>query len=217
MKNTKSNILGVAIGALFGCSSQTAAVDPGDATRAKGGRVEVSTTPSEQVNPATGRPQEQVIKIHPGDSWYKFRGDWLGMSTAQVRERDAAMTADEAPRGFWDEQVAVESVGLWSGLCNDCHGGRRRMADARLIPAPPEGWGTGNGVFFGRTKSRAEVFRTIHGGGAPSKDAKTPAMPAWGDKLAREQIWGMIYFVEYFSGGIEGRFPPGLYPKAQQQ
>ena len=35
-------------------------------------------------------------------------------------------------------------------------------------------------------------------------------MPAWRGKLSKEQIWALIYFVEYQSGGIEGRFPPSL-------
>jgi hypothetical protein len=26
-------------------------------------------------------------------------------------------------------------------------------------------------------------------------------------------IWALLYFLEYQSGGIEGRFPPSLYPK----
>ena len=38
-------------------------------------------------------------------------------------------------------------------------------------------------------------------------------MPAWRGKLSKEQIWALIYFVEYQSGGIEGRFPPSLYPR----
>lgn len=214
MKYTKSNTVSLAslvVGSLWGCAGQSAAVE--NDTRAKGGKVAVSEA---HADPQEGsKASDAVVKIHPGDSWYKFRGDWLGLSVGQMHDREAAITSEEFPRGFWDEQVAVEAVGLWAGLCNDCHGGRRRVADAKMIPAPPEGWGKGPGVFFGRTRERADIFRTIHGGGAPSKDVKTPTMPAWGDKLSREQIWAMIYFVEYFSGGIEGHFPPGLYPKRQ--
>ena len=29
----------------------------------------------------------------------------------------------------------------------------------------------------------------------------------------REQIWALLYFLEFQSGGIEGRFPPSLYPR----
>jgi hypothetical protein len=38
-------------------------------------------------------------------------------------------------------------------------------------------------------------------------------MPPWRGKLAREEIWALLYFLEYQSGGIEGRFPPSLYPR----
>jgi hypothetical protein len=40
-------------------------------------------------------------------------------------------------------------------------------------------------------------------------------MPAWRGRLAREQIWAILYFLEFQSGGIEGRFPPSLYPRLQ--
>jgi len=38
-------------------------------------------------------------------------------------------------------------------------------------------------------------------------------MIAWKKELSREQIWALLYFLEYQSGGIEGRFPPSLYPR----
>ncbi len=40
-------------------------------------------------------------------------------------------------------------------------------------------------------------------------------MPAWRGKLSKEQIWALIYFIEFQSGGIEGRFPPSLYPRGE--
>jgi hypothetical protein len=37
---------------------------------------------------------------------------------------------------------------------------------------------------------------------------------AWRGRLAREQIWAILYFLEFQSGGIEGRFPPSPLSKA---
>ena len=55
----------------------------------------------------------------------------------------------------------------------------------------------------------AEIFKTIYNGKI-EKEGNRWKMPAWRGKLSKEQIWALIYFVEYQSGGIEGRFPPSL-------
>ena len=57
-----------------------------------------------------------------------------------------------------------------------------------------------------------EIFRTIYNGKI-EKEGNRWKMPAWRGKLSKEQIWALIYFVEFQSGGIEGRFPPSLYPR----
>jgi mono/diheme cytochrome c family protein len=83
------------------------------------------------------------------------------------------------------------------------------------MPPPPSDWGTGEGLFFGNRRSYATVFSTINLGGPP-RDGKRSKMPAWTGKLAREQMWALLYFLEYQSGGIEGQFPPSLYPRPLQ-
>jgi hypothetical protein len=151
--------------------------------------------------------------IHVGDTWWRFRGEFLKLTDDQVRERDAAISAYQPPASFWDNQTAVEAVSVWGVLCNQCHGGRRRVEDAIAMPPPPDAWGRGDGLFFGARRPYVEVFAMVANGG-PIRDSKR-AMPAWRNVLAREQIWAMLYFLEYQSGGIEGRFPPSLYPRMQ--
>jgi len=153
--------------------------------------------------------------LHIGDKWWRFRGDYLKMSEAEIRERDSAISIEEAPQGFWDKQTATETVFIWGSLCNECHGGRRRLKDALSMPPPPNGWGKGNGLFFGNRRDYAAVFATVNFGG-PIKEGNRSPMPAWTGKLAKEQMWALMYFLEYQSGGIEGRFPPSLYPRPLQ-
>ena len=166
---------------------------------------------SREQTAAEERPSED--SLHIGDKWWKFRGGFLKVSDAQARERDMAVSTKQAPQNFWDPQTRMETVQIWSGLCNQCHGGRRNQQDALSMPAPPPSWGQGEGLFFGIRRNYADVFNTVTYGG-PKHEGKV-AMPSWKTVLAKEEIWALLYFLEYQSGGIEGRFPPSLYPRLQ--
>jgi Cytochrome C oxidase, cbb3-type, subunit III len=170
------------------------------------------------VQPAVGKPVGgpgggEFDWIHVAEKWWKFRAEFVNLSEDEVRTRDEAITDDGAPTGFWDRQTAVETALIWTSLCNECHGGRRKIEDAIGMPVPPPSWGHGQGLFFGQRRGYKEVFaKVLNGGGLPKEDGKRP-MPPWRGKLAREEIWALLYFLEYQSGGIEGRFPPSLYPR----
>jgi mono/diheme cytochrome c family protein len=163
--------------------------------------------------PARARVQE-VVPVHIADAWWGFRSAFLKMSEGKARERDSEIGERQAPEGFWDEQTASETYGLWATFCNECHGGRRKLEDVVRMPAPAAGWGRGDGLFFGARRPYAEIFRTITLGKI-EKDGNRYRMPAWKGKLAREQIWALMYFIEYQSGGVEGRFPPSLFPRGE--
>jgi mono/diheme cytochrome c family protein len=156
--------------------------------------------------------QPPNLPIHIEERWWPFRAEQLGISVDEARARDARIDRSGPPDDFWDERMAVEAVSIWTVLCNECHGGRRRIDDAIDMPRPPAGWGRGNGVFFGRTRLRAEVFDTIFGGG-PMRDGVPSEMPKWGGRLSNEQIWALLYFVEFQSGGARSHFPPSLPPR----
>ncbi len=154
-----------------------------------------------------------ALPIHIEEKWWSFRGKHLGLSAAQVRRRDKRISMNEPPDSFWDKQTALEAVSVWTSVCNECHGGRRRLKDALEMESPPADWGRGEGLFFGRKRPYQEIFATIWNGG-PDKDNGEPSeMPVWKDKIARELIWSIIWFLEVQSGGREGRFPPSLYPR----
>lgn len=206
--------------ALLGCATTqpVAAIEPpggargaegggGADSRAAGGgdKFVISREPTPEEKPPT------EDSLHIGDKWWRFRGGFLKLNDSQVRERDMAVSMKQAPQNFWDPQTALETVQIWSGLCNQCHGGRRNQSDAVNMPAPPPAWGQGEGIFFGSRRQYSELFNTVSNGG-PKHEGKV-AMPAWKTVLAKEQIWALLYFLEYQSGGIEGRFPPSLYPR----
>jgi hypothetical protein len=84
------------------------------------------------------------------------------------------------------------------------------------MPPPPLKWGKGEGLFFGQRRPYADVFGVIYKGG-PERNGEKSEMPSWKGKLAKEMIWSLLYFLEYQSGGIEGRFAPSLYPRQSDE
>jgi mono/diheme cytochrome c family protein len=166
--------------------------------------------------PAPARKPEapDMSQVHVGDLWWPFRGNYLKVGEARARDRDGEISEKQAPSSFWDEQTATETIYIWSTFCNECHGGRRKMEDVVAMPGPAANWGRGEGLFFGIRRPYADIFRTISNGKI-EKEGNRWKMPAWRGKLAKEQIWALIYFIEFQSGGIEGRFPPSLYPRGE--
>jgi hypothetical protein len=160
-------------------------------------------------------PAKAVVErppVHVGDEWWPFRADFLKTTQDKARDRDNDISEKQAPGGFWDLQTSVETISIWTVFCNECHGGRRKMEDVVRMPNPGATWGRGEGLFFGLRRPYAEIFRVVYNGKI-EKEGNRWKMPAWRGKLSKEQIWALIYFVEYQSGGIEGRFPPSLYPR----
>jgi hypothetical protein len=164
-------------------------------------------------NPTGAQPVE-LAPVHINEQWYGFRSEFLKQPEVQLKERDAAISEKQAPPDFWDQQTSVETISIWTMFCNECHGGRRKLEDAVKMPGPAPGWGRGEGLFFGARRPYSEIFKTI-ANGKIEKEGNRWKMPAWKGKLSKEQIWSLIYFVEYQSGGIEGRFPPSLYPRGE--
>jgi hypothetical protein len=155
-----------------------------------------------------------LYELDIGERWWPFRAEHLHLSEARVRQRDEEISEVQAPDSFWDSQTSVEAVAVWTAVCNECHGGRRRMEDVITMPPPPAEWGRGEGLFFGARRHYADVFYVIYHGGPERKGVRSE-MPAWRGKLPKELIWTLLYFLEYQSGGIEGRFPPSLYPRRE--
>jgi mono/diheme cytochrome c family protein len=141
--------------------------------------------------------------VHLGEQWFEHRAAFLGMSAkdAELRDGDVDQTAPPQDR-FWDEQLAVEAASMWRLLCNECHGGRRSIQRAKEIPPPPPGWGSSEGQFFGKPRPHQEIFQKIFHGGDEPTDPEQQKMPPWGDRLSREQIWALVWFIEHASNDV---------------
>ena len=133
-----------------------------------------------------------------GEEWFAARAQTLGLTVEAAMVRDRAITRDGPPAGrFWDEQMALQSASLWRLVCNECHSGHRGIASALEIPPSPPGWGEGQGRFFGVSRSYGDVYDKIARGS--SQPGGATAMPAFEGRLAHEQIWGLIRFLEHAS------------------
>lgn len=189
----------------------SAAGTPGASSRDDSDGFVYSREPKgEQANEASQLP------IHINESWWPFRAQHLGITVAQAEKRDAQLSEARAPRGFWDAQTSLEAVSVWTVLCNECHGGRRSLEDARDMPEPAPAWGEGEGLFFGNRRDYTHMFNVVRNGGPRREDGRAQ-MPAWRNILSTEMAWALLYFLEYQSGGIESRFPPSLYPRRPKE
>jgi hypothetical protein len=195
--------------AVAGCATpQARTIEPPSNDSGKGG----DDTGFVLSRRSTGAKDTRNVDLHTSEKWWPFRARFLNISEAVARGRDAEISDAQAPDGFWDEQTSVEALSLWTAVCNECHGGRRRMDDIKRMPAPTATWGRGEGLFFGARRRYGDVFAVVFRGG-PERNGVQSEMPAWRSKLPKEMIWALLYFLEYQSGGIEGRFPPSLYPR----
>lgn len=172
--------------------------------RHKGGEVRAAVKPGPEAAakdagtaPAKNAPPPET-SVHFGESWYALRAEKLGVDAEEAKRRDVSSFSEDGPNAkFWDEQTAVEAASIWTAVCNECHEGTRRMEDAKAVTKPPKDWGHGTGYFFGRLKSHRGVYEIIRDG-LPYIEGRAPNenMPAWGKKLAREQIWALVYWLE---------------------
>jgi hypothetical protein len=211
----------------LGCTARAPAVrgieleEPGQQAGREANLAASGTEPSAAEDDGFVYSRERVSQgqralaahpIHIHESWWEFRARRLGLTLAEAQRRDARLSQSRAPRDFWDEQTATEAVSVWTVLCNECHGGRRDLEDAIDMPAPAAAWGEGEGLFFGNRRTYQHVFNVVLNGG-PIRARGRPEMPAWRNILSIEMMWALLYFLEYQSGGIEGGFPPSLYPR----
>ncbi len=138
--------------------------------------------------------------LHLGDDWFRARALTLGISEDEARTRDSKLSEDAPPDGVWDGETSREAAVLWRDLCAGCHGpsGDPDQAPTKLDPSPRAWTGVGPamGFFFGGDRMRAGIYRRIRDGG--DSDGHASKMPAWGEQLAREQIWALVFHIEGF-------------------
>jgi mono/diheme cytochrome c family protein len=139
---------------------------------------------------------------HAGAVWYGFRAAQLGTNEDAARARDTAFSTEVPAETRDDTEMRREARALWRDLCASCHGAHGRLEDTPPFPPdqkPPRDWGGGAAGFafwMSGDGFRKVVYRRIANGG--DREGNPTMMPAWGDRLSREQIWALVALIEDF-------------------
>lgn len=138
---------------------------------------------------ASSPPTGTVGEPHLESEWFLFRAQSLGMDVEAAMARDRALSETEPPEP--DATTRHEAAALWRSLCAGCHGATGRLEGVPVLEPAPRKWGgfgASMGFFFGGDKMRAGLYRKIRDGGEK--------MPAWGELLAKEQLWALVAYLE---------------------
>lgn len=145
-----------------------------------------------------GGPQHvrssQTGAPHMDGQFLDWRAGTLGVTRAVAEARENAMPAENGPPPYdqLDTAMAAEAARVWATACAACHGVDGHPPST--VQPKPRTWGTmgvAMGFFFGGDKMRSGIYRVISNG-------KGPHMPAWKDRLSREQIWALVRHIEGF-------------------
>lgn len=149
------------------------------------------------VNPY--RPAIKVESASARADYLRMRADEEGIDPAEMRLRDDALLQN--PFKASDDRALALGGLIFSVYCSDCHG---LDADGQgweaLKDRPPKDFGsfwTRVGVALSGGPP-ANWFERTHDGYGPTVkylDGKMQAMPAFGDKLTREQIWMVLTYL----------------------
>lgn len=139
----------------------------------------------------------------PGAAWIAWQARRQGISVEQARANDAAISSRRNPFRAKDDPAAVSrGAVLYRAYCQRCHGESARGDGPDHLPDHRPRDLRGLGQRFAVTLHGGAPrtwFRKIsegYGETAPYPDGPTTAMPAFGDKLAREQIWLVITYLQ---------------------
>lgn len=140
------------------------------------------------------------IEAHRSGRWFERRAAQLGISVAEARARDAALSEEVPPRDAADdEHTRAEAAAIWMTACARCHGVTGRLdGPVPKFDPPPRAWGGMGpkmGFLFGGDRMRAGIYKTISEGG-PVRNGQPSPMPAWGAYLSREQMWSLVRHIE---------------------
>ena len=108
---------------------------------------------------------------------------------------DQTAAAPPAARPAPDSATIAAGEKLFMKNCQPCHGATGHGDGPASVALNPKPRNFTQPSQF-KSKNDDEVFLVISKGGAARK--LSPAMPAWGPKLKREQIWQLIAFVRTF-------------------
>jgi mono/diheme cytochrome c family protein len=165
------------------------------------------------IQPADESAYSQALADHdnnPGEAFLAMRAQQSGVSLKQATERDQMLSTTRNPFKARKDPVAVSrGAVVYKQHCADCHGqdadGRGTRFDEPLADADFHDFSHRFAVTLHNGAPRA-WFRKITGGytsKTPDSDGTFAQMPAFGDTLAREQVWLVITYLQSLDADIQ--------------
>lgn len=149
-----------------------------------------------------------------------WKSDERRVGLASLEKQDQAMSETKNPFDAYKDFAAVShGAVIYKYHCARCHGEDGRGRGPSALPGHPANDFHSFGNRFASTLHRGAPrrwFKSIFEGcGNTLKypDGPTQAMPAFGDKLAREQIWLVITYLQ----SLDAKAPPSGPPACNQR
>lgn len=152
----------------------------------------------------------------PAEAFLRGRARELGVTFGEAQRRDLALSDSHNPFRARHDPVAVSrGAVIYEHQCIACHG---KDADGRgrALPVPLES------INFHRTGLRIDItmhggavekwFKTIENGASVEADGAdgnpiTITMPGFKDRLAREQVWLVVTYLQSLNADIPRTAP----------
>lgn len=149
---------------------------------------------------------------HPREAWLLYQAEELSLTSDEAESRDLAFSADENPFDARTDLAAISrGAVVYREHCASCHGTDARGRGPKSLPDyPAPDWHSPIKRFAITTFGGAagEWFARIHDGYGPMVEysfGKRNAMPAFKDRLTREQIWLAVTYLQSLEKDIPDR------------
>lgn len=136
-------------------------------------------------------------KSHTREAWLLQASVNDKVSLKEQTKKDNQLGEYEVPHFLkQDPKTMREAKAIWRDTCSACHGMTGKSIKLKNSDVQSRNFGTmgmSMGFLFGGDKMRAGIFRKISQG---SNANRTDLMPSYNQKLSRQQIWGLVFFIE---------------------
>lgn len=161
---------------------------------------------SDAINPADEAAYLEHLNAEKLDgrlAYLKWKAQEEKVPLSQIERRDAEISTTRNPfDAHRDARAVSRGAVIYQFHCARCHGDDARGRGPSALPDHPANNFHGFDQRFASTLHRGAPkrwFKSItegYGEMVNYPDGTTPAMPPFGDKLAREQVWLVITYLQ---------------------
>jgi len=161
---------------------------------------------SQAIWPQHDKEYRQMLAADPQNpqaAWYAWTAAHEGISVDEARARDQELSTTHNPyRANRDGAAVSRGAVIYRAMCQRCHGADARGDGGDLLPghAPRDMHAFGSRfaatIHGGAPRAWFRKINAGFGDVVQYPDGSSTAMPAFGDTLARAQIWQVITYLQ---------------------